>query len=261
MSWIEDTYQAVLGRKPNESDVDNIRSQNLTARQLSIQLLYSAEFLSAICAEAKEHHHAIIHGARIRLIRSLPRADVILDIGGANGSLVEFGYRHDYRRLIISDLPPEDRIAELQTVDLAKKWQWNPRVQVINDLSEIQNNSVDLAWAGQLIEHIAQEDLLAFLAEIKRVLRPGGRFCLDTPNALMARIHSPELLHPDHKYEYTPDELEEILGKYFEIENKLGLIPMPDSYEVRQFLYQEMPIGSFSENLNNCYIMYFSCRK
>jgi 2-polyprenyl-6-hydroxyphenyl methylase/3-demethylubiquinone-9 3-methyltransferase len=39
--------------------------------------------------------------------------------------------------------------------------------------------SFDVVWAGEVIEHVA--DTAAWLSEVRRVLRPGGRLLLSTP--------------------------------------------------------------------------------
>ncbi|MFO1056663.1 MAG: class I SAM-dependent methyltransferase [Dongiaceae bacterium] len=43
-------------------------------------------------------------------------------------------------------------------------------------------DSVDLAISDQLLEHLHPEDVRAHLAQVRRALRPGGRYCCITPN-------------------------------------------------------------------------------
>ena len=50
----------------------------------------------------------------------------------------------------------------------------------------LADGEVDAAWAGEVIEHVV--DVGAFCAELRRVVRPGGRVLLTTPD------HPPELL-------------------------------------------------------------------
>jgi SAM-dependent methyltransferase len=263
MQWVINCYREVLGREPCSEDVERIIASEMSHRQLLVQLINSAEFCDILCREAVAHHQAIIHNTRIKLIKFfLPKADIILDIGGANGSLIEYGYPYNFQKLIITDLPPEDRIAELRSINLVTRWKSNPKVSILYNLNDIEDDSIEFAWAGQLVEHIEKREFPKFLSDIYRVLKPGGSFCLDTPNSLMARIHTPYLLHPEHKYEYNPAEMDDLLKKYFMIERRMGLIPMPISYETRNFSYQEMILNNaFSEILEHSYLMFFACRK
>jgi 2-polyprenyl-3-methyl-5-hydroxy-6-metoxy-1,4-benzoquinol methylase len=45
---------------------------------------------------------------------------------------------------------------------------------------ELADASFDVVWAGEVIEHVA--DTATWLSEVRRVLRPGGRLLLSTPN-------------------------------------------------------------------------------
>jgi 2-polyprenyl-3-methyl-5-hydroxy-6-metoxy-1,4-benzoquinol methylase len=44
----------------------------------------------------------------------------------------------------------------------------------------LQDASFDVVWAGEVMEHVA--DTAGWLSEIRRVLRPGGRLLLSTPD-------------------------------------------------------------------------------
>ena len=85
------------------------------------------------------------------------------------------------------------------------------------------NESADLFISLETIEHIQDDNGL--VKEVYRVLKPGGRFICSTPNRL---ITNPGALLEDapwnhfHVREYSPQELSEILGKYFEIEKWYG---------------------------------------
>ncbi|HST56529.1 MAG TPA: class I SAM-dependent methyltransferase [Solirubrobacteraceae bacterium] len=49
----------------------------------------------------------------------------------------------------------------------------------------LENASFDAAWAGEVIEHVA--DTAGWLSELRRVLRPGGKLLLSTPDH--GRLH------------------------------------------------------------------------
>lgn len=269
---VEIIYKVALNRMPSSEEINSVVAEldagRTNYRKLFMQLILSAEFVDNIAIEAVEYHLLFIHNTRMKLIKHmLPKADVILDIGGANGSLIEYGYNHDFNKLILTDLPPESRIEELRKIDLAEKWSMRKNIEVLytpmTDLSMIEGDSVDLVWVGQVVEHVTENELKKSFSEISRILTFDGVFCFDTPNDILARIHSPQnLLHPEHKKEYTPAEMRTLLQPYFRIEQELGLVPMPISYKTKRFSYNEMILNnSFSDNLDQSYIMYFMCSK
>jgi SAM-dependent methyltransferase len=73
------------------------------------------------------------------------------------------------------------------------------------------DGSFDAAYSIQVIEHIENVEL--HLSEVVRVLRPGGRFVVATPNRL---TYSPQGLHnPFHVREYEAGELKALLASFF----------------------------------------------
>jgi SAM-dependent methyltransferase len=54
------------------------------------------------------------------------------------------------------------------------------------DLSCLQDESVDLAFSSNLLEHLNDEDLTIAVSEFKRILRPGGLFITIQPNYFYA---------------------------------------------------------------------------
>lgn len=51
------------------------------------------------------------------------------------------------------------------------------------------DESFDVVFSSNVIEHIPRRDYLAVLREIRRVLRPGGRFVVGTPNYPAKRLY------------------------------------------------------------------------
>ena len=94
-------------------------------------------------------------------------------------------------------------------------------------LKGIEDNSIDFVVAFQIIEHINDDEL--FISEIFRVLRPGGKLILTTPNKLMSLTRNPW-----HFREYIPNEMQEILETSFKdinINGVFGLGKVMDYYE------------------------------
>jgi 2-polyprenyl-3-methyl-5-hydroxy-6-metoxy-1,4-benzoquinol methylase len=87
---------------------------------------------------------------------------------------------------------------------------------------ELADASFDVVWAGEVIEHVA--DTAGWLSELRRVLRPGGRLLLSTPDHPRLRMLRLALsrralaahLHPtgEHLRFYTRESLKELLGGF-----------------------------------------------
>lgn len=55
-------------------------------------------------------------------------------------------------------------------------------VRSCTDMSPIPDGHLDVIFASNLLEHLTHEELLATIAEVRRVLRPDGRLILLQPN-------------------------------------------------------------------------------
>jgi len=77
------------------------------------------------------------------------------------------------------------------------------------DMSSIENDTGDILFSGQNIEHLWPDDVVAFLRESWRVLKPNGLLVMDSPN----RIVTEKLVwsHPEHTVELTPQEARELV--------------------------------------------------
>lgn len=80
----------------------------------------------------------------------------------------------------------------------------------------LESNSFDTVISFQVIEHI--EDDAFFLKEINRVLKPGGKAYLTTPNRVMSLTRNPW-----HIREYTADELLVLAQKHFQDASMKGI--------------------------------------
>lgn len=73
---------------------------------------------------------------------------------------------------------------------------------------DFEDNSFDTIVTFQVIEHIRKDE--EFLKEIQRVLKPGGKALITTPNIKMTLSRNPW-----HEREYTGPELKSLCEKYF----------------------------------------------
>ena len=106
-------------------------------------------------------------------------------------------------------------------VDLPPNVQWLRRT--LGDMAPVADGSIDMVFAGQVIEHLWAEDVAAFLLESHRVLRPGGLIVMDSPNRSMTEAI--RWRQPEHTVEFSVDEVRSMLSfAGFEIEELRGVL-------------------------------------
>ncbi|HEX2850852.1 MAG TPA: methyltransferase domain-containing protein [Acidimicrobiales bacterium] len=213
-----------------------------------------------------------LHLSRIEFILGLPRAARIVDLGGSAtysdmGALVLLGYPYDFEQLTIVDLPPDER----HPLYRSDRWEdvttargpVHYELRSMTDLAFAEDASVDLVYSGQSIEHVTLEDARAVAAEVARILRPGGVFALDTPNAEVCRLQTPDFIDPDHEHEYTLDELVALLaGAGFDVVERKGLNLGARAASVGHFDADELAAnhGVFAD-ARACYLLAVVARK
>ena len=101
------------------------------------------------------------------------------------------------------------------------------------------------------------------LAETRRVLKPTGWFCFDTPNRAVTRVQVGDELfvNPDHKYEYTHQEMLDLLTQAgFEVVEQKGITLCPSArtgaFDAIDMLNH---VGLYDE-IEDCYLLYYRCR-
>lgn len=74
--------------------------------------------------------------------------------------------------------------------------------------SDLRSDFYDVVVSVEVLEHV--EDDETFVNEVSRVLKPGGRFIMTTPNGDFVENHN-----PDHKRHYKRIQLIELLERHF----------------------------------------------
>ena len=267
-------FNVVLDREPDpEGGPDYTRklaAGELTRRGVAEALAHSEEFRRRVPIRDVL---LSMHVSRSEFVAGLPRAARILDLGGTHqglpdGALVHLGYPYPFERLVVVDLPVEDRheiyqggstgapvLSELGPVEFA--------FHSMVDLSPYADDSFDLVYSGQSIEHVTEADGDAVAREAFRVLAPGGWFCLDTPNGPVWRLRSDALMNEDHEIEYAADQLVTKLERAgFEVTECKGLNLMREGVAAGVFDEAEASAhpGVFAE-AGDCLLLAVVARK
>ena len=119
-----------------------------------------------------------------------------VDIIAPNAS--EFVTLDKYRSSCVDSLPVNSRFVEAKVPPLP-----------------FEDEVFDCVVSFQVIEHIKRDKL--FVKEVMRVLRPGGKFIVSTPNRPMSLTRNPW-----HVREYNADELRQLLSDFSSVE-QLGV--------------------------------------
>jgi SAM-dependent methyltransferase len=107
------------------------------------------------------------------------------------------------------------------------------------NLSGVASESVDCVISFETIEHLP--DVLRYLAEMRRILRPGGRFMVSTPDRRLASTMYPIRRRPNnpfHIQEFTLPEFERLLTPHFQIDEMLG-----QSFINRALVFWPLQVG------------------
>jgi len=151
--------------------------------------------------------HTFLHEAvRSPHLARLPRGARTILHGGAAGSWYFEWFAEHYptevERHIGVDAyagPPDGLPANVQWIQSS-----------LGDLSPVEDGSVDLVFAGQVLEHLWPDEVVGFLCESHRVLAPGGTIALDSPNRIVTEAL--DWNHPEHTIEFSVPEILELLA-------------------------------------------------
>jgi SAM-dependent methyltransferase len=266
-------YELVLAREPDPAAVAGyvgpLQTGAVTPQDLANWAIASGEWWSATPFRGLGQS---LHFSRMVFVRSLPPARRILDLGGTalgnpTGALVLMGYSYPFEDLVVIDLPSHER-NELYRESTAHEVTQTPlgpvryRYHSMVELSGYPDDSVDLVYCGQSIEHVPVDVADTVLKEVRRVLRPGGYLGLDTPNARVTRLQQPEFIDPDHEHEYTDVQLRaKLVAAGFEVVGAWGLNHAGPSLAAGAFdTNQVAQARGLFHQIEDCYLLAYLCR-
>lgn len=131
----------------------------------------------------------------------------VLEIGTGAGYGIEVVAPRARKFVTVDKFAPSDELLRFPNVEF--------RQAVVPPLG-FADGSFDFVISFQVIEHVERDAEL--VREIKRVLRPGGKFIVTTPNAPMSLTRNPW-----HVREYTASELRKLLEGEFSSVEALGV--------------------------------------
>ncbi|MEM1241844.1 MAG: methyltransferase domain-containing protein [Cyanobacteria bacterium P01_H01_bin.26] len=277
-TFVRNVYQYFLGKSDCHTGVDFFIDQLESGQVTRKSLLFSFLMLPASLEQRffktqGLHSH---HQARLELVQKLlPAAEHILDLGGASdnnpsGSLLGMGYPHRPKQIDIIDLPDEARLIKSSSTHGMTFYKTPQGTDIhyhytsMTNLSTFSDETFDLVWSGQSIEHITPTEAAIVMEQVYRVLKPGAFFCLDTPNRSLTLLQVRQgFVHPEHKIEYVPLELAKQLAKAgFVVVDQKSVSPMPISYQTGRFNRLEfIDSTSLGDNPEEGYSFYLQCQK
>jgi hypothetical protein len=147
----------------------------------------------------------LLHALRtVELTRLPPGARTVLS-GGAASALYFEWFASAYPTPVERHIGVEAYAP--RPAGLADTIEWLPRT--LGDLDPVGDGSVDLVFAGQVIEHLWPDEIVSFLLHSHRVLAPGATLAVDSVNRRLTMAL--DWVHPDHTVEFTTHEIIELL--------------------------------------------------
>ncbi len=105
------------------------------------------------------------------------KSAAVLDLGCGHGALLHFAREAGYTNLRGVDGSPE-QVAAARRLGIEGVEQGDLR----DVLAAQADASLDVVIAFDVIEHFTRDELLPFVDQVRRVLKPGGRWIIHVPN-------------------------------------------------------------------------------
>lgn len=175
--------------------------------------------------------HEYVHNLRTEFIKKLDiKAKSILHLGASDiwyyhWFKENYTYFNEVEKQTGVDLNP-------RPADLPEEIEWHQKD--IRNLDFAQNNTFDMVFAGQFIEHLPHNIQAEMFREVNRVLKKDGYFVFDAPNARVSRKACYYYCEHLHELEYEQAYTIAELGG-FNVLKVYGIIPSDVIYDIPKF--------------------------
>lgn len=130
----------------------------------------------------------------------------VLDLGCGHGALIHFAREAGYYDITGIDVSPE-QVAAAQRLGIEGVRQGD----LLATLASLPEASQDVVVAFDVIEHFTKNELLPFVDEVRRVLKPGGRWVIHTPNGESPFVGAIRYGDFTHELAFTQVSLSQLL--------------------------------------------------
>lgn len=107
-----------------------------------------------------------------------------------------------------------------------QRYQRNPKLTfecIEKNNLPFEESTLDVIIANMVLEHIPPREIIIFLSEVKRVLKPNNIFLASTPNRKIRLLPFQKPFNPNHYKVFTNSQLKQCLIKALENEEILNL--------------------------------------
>lgn len=275
LDFVKLVYISLLGRKIDSVGLE-YWTKKIDQKSFVLKEMIDSIYNSPECImHYKIPFPTVIHRGRVEWVKSLDRFESIFDIGGSSpnieeGALIELSYPHRPKSITVFDLPEEEQYWGKPRFpqDREYNFEWGTlkyehgRVETIDSYANLANIKYDMIFMGQTIEHIYPDKLSIVLRWISKHLNLNGKFIFDTPNRIVTKVQTPDKwIDEDHKYEYAPDEMEDLLNRCgLKVTKKTGIVEMPDTLSTGHFNPLEVYDTKLVNNSpDSSYLFAFEC--
>jgi SAM-dependent methyltransferase len=134
------------------------------------------------------------------------RSARIVDLGCGAGQLIHLAKQAGYRAIEGVDVSPE-QVARAHALGLAEVRQGD----LLETLHAAAAESYDAVVSFDVLEHFTKDEIVPFVDEVRRVLKPGGRWIVHVPNAQSPFGMSVRYGDFTHELAFTAGSLRQLL--------------------------------------------------